>query len=93
MVIDYFYSLLEAGYKGDSMSITLAVLNNRLDMLKILISESHVKFVPDSKLLLPCVEYSYEEMYLYLREFNCMPNISIYNAAVFGGSMIILERY
>ena len=78
--------LLDCGYEADSMAIQLAVINNHLEILKKI---EYGKFTND--LLSFCAEYSYEQMYFYLREKGLVPNISVYNKAAIGNSLSILH--
>jgi len=81
--------LIEYGYQIDANSLLLAVLNNRLEMLKLML-ESNKKIKLHNELLIYCSEFGYEEMYFFLREVGLVPNISVFNKAVLGGSIRII---
>lgn len=67
----------------DAMCIRLSILNNNTDLVKKLCL--HTKPTPE---LLSCsAEMGNDITYFYLKEFNLIPNISVYNSAIIGGSI------
>jgi len=81
-------SLLERGYKPDTNSLQLAILNNQLGVVKQLLKN---KILTDNSLLMNCAEYGYEPIYFYLRGLGLLPNISIYHRAARGNSIDIIK--
>ena len=87
--IEYFHFLINTNYKYNDKTLILLVLNNNLDLLKIILNKfPNLKLTND--LLQYCAEFGYEEMYFYLRNCNLFPNISIYYKALLGGSINII---
>lgn len=87
--IDSMKNLMENGYQIDDKSIQLCVLNNRMDMLKLLLKEYQPKL--RHELLIYCVENGYEEMYLFLKKHGLVPNISILHKSMYGNSLVIVK--
>ncbi|AYV85680.1 MAG: ankyrin repeat protein [Satyrvirus sp.] len=81
--------LINFGYKIDERSLQLCIMNNRLDILKLVIDMFKPKL--DNKLLSFCAEFGYDDIYFFLREKNLVPNISIFNSAVLGNSLNIIK--
>lgn len=87
--IEYFNYLINANYKYDDKTLILLILNNNLDLLKFILNKfPNLKLTND--LLQYCVEFGYEEMYFFLRNYNLFPNLSIYYKALLGGSINII---
>ncbi|AVL94644.1 hypothetical protein ma258 [Moumouvirus australiensis] len=82
--------LIDYGYIIDELCIKLAVLNNNLNMLKYF-SELNPKLLLDGEFLAISAEYSYEDIYFYLRGLKLLPNISVYKRAVLGNSLVIIK--
>lgn len=87
--LDQIKYLLNYGYKINNKCLHLIVINNRLDILKYLIETNKIKLY--NELLMYCVEFGYEEMYFFLKEKRLTPNISIFNKAVLGDSINIIQ--
>lgn len=104
---DYVKNLLTKGYHANIISIRLAILNNRFEILKFLLNlysyqiENNAKkkyekiksnkIILTNDLLLYCVEFGYQEIYFYLKSIGLVPNISIYHKAILGGSLVIIK--
>ncbi|AGF85505.1 repeat protein [Moumouvirus goulette] len=88
--LDEIKYLTNSGYNFDKSCIKLAVLNNRLDILKYF-GTSKPNLLLDGELLAISAEFSYEDIYFYLRNSRLLPNISIYKKAVFGSSINIIS--
>lgn len=73
-------------YIIDKSTVELAIINNRLDILK------HVTIKLTNDLLLYATEYGYEEIYFYLIDNGLIPNSNIFYKAVIGKSMKIIEN-
>nr|AEX63023.1 putative ankyrin repeat protein [Moumouvirus Monve] len=87
---DEVKNLINFGYCLDKICIKLAVLNNRFDMLKYF-GILKPNLLQDGELLAISAEYSYEDIYFYLRNLKLLPNISIYKSAVLGNSLNIIH--
>ena len=83
-------NLLNLGYEIDEKTIELIIRNNQIEMLKIILTKKPSLRLTNDLLMIPA-EYSYTEMYFYLKEFGLVPNISVYNSASVGHSMEIFE--
>lgn len=88
--LERFTELVNSGYQIDYKCYQLASLNNRINILKY-IAKIKNTFPIHNDLLFYCCEFGYEEIYFHLRNLNLMPNISIYNKAILGGSMKIIR--
>lgn len=88
--IDHIKYLTTIGYKPDSKSLQLAVLNNRLNILEYIL-ETNPKMKLINELLIYCAEFGHESIYFYLKEKGLTPNISVYNKAVLGNSLSIIK--
>jgi hypothetical protein len=78
---------IDSRYRIDYESCRLAIINDRLDILKKLKLISNIDFRSD--LLIYCLQNS--EIYFYLRNFNLHPNISIYNRASQQSNLDIIQ--
>lgn len=85
---DRILELIELGYKPDVHSLQLAVVNNSLQAVRILVSKGQVL---TGDLLALCAEFGYEDLYFYLRSQDLVPNISVYDKAVLGKSVKIVK--
>lgn len=74
-------------YQPDCISVELAVLNNRLDILEYIIQPRLLS----NKLLMSCAEYGYDDIYFFLRQKGLVPNLSIYQKAALGNSLAIVK--
>uniref|UniRef100_A0A6G6AC90 Ankyrin repeat-containing protein n=1 Tax=Borely moumouvirus TaxID=2712067 RepID=A0A6G6AC90_9VIRU len=83
-------NLINYGYTIDDLCIKLAVLNNNLNILKYF-NELNPKLLLDGEFLAISTEYSYEDIYFYLRGLKLLPNISVYKRAVLGNSLVIIK--
>ncbi|QGR53789.1 ankyrin repeat-containing protein [Moumouvirus maliensis] len=87
---DQVKKLMDFGYLIDKLCIKLAVLNNNLNILKYF-NELNPKLLLDGEFLAISAEYSYEDIYFYLRGLKLLPNISVYKRAVLGNSLVIIK--
>ena len=88
--LDGVTELVDFGYKPDVKCFSLAVLNNRMDILAYLLERSNIKM--SNELLMYCAEFGYcEKIYFYLRGKGLVPNISVYNKAAIGNSIEIIK--
>ncbi|AUL78394.3 repeat protein [Tupanvirus deep ocean] len=88
--LEAFQILVLKGHVIDKICLQLAVLNNRVEILKYIINTDR-KIKLDNELLMYCAEFEYVDLYFFLRENNLLPNISIYNKAVLGNSLEIIK--
>lgn len=89
--LDKIKYLLTYGYKIDTLSLQLIVLNDRLEILKYILEYDN-KIILNNELLMYCSEFGYEETYFYLVDRNLKPNISIFNKAARGNSLNIIKN-
>ncbi|BCS82963.1 ankyrin repeat protein [Cotonvirus japonicus] len=82
--------LISIGYNIDYNCLKLAVINNKIDVLKFLLDSFHKKIDPD--LLAICGEFNREEIYFYLRSKNLFPNLSVYYKASIGNNLSIIKE-
>lgn len=87
--LDQIIELVNSGYNVDEISIRLTIINNRYDILKFLVSSKKLHLTQD--LLAICAEYSYTDMYFYLKKYKLMPSIYTFNKAVLGNSLSIVQ--
>ncbi|AVL93652.1 putative ankyrin repeat protein [Megavirus vitis] len=87
--LDQIIELVNSGYNVDEISIRLTIINNRYDILKFLVSSKKLHLTQD--LLAICAEYSYTDMYFYLRQYKLIPSIYTFNKAVLGNSLSIVQ--
>ncbi|AZL89525.1 ankyrin repeat protein [Megavirus baoshan] len=87
--LDQIIELVNSGYNIDETSIRLIIINNRYDILKFFASNKNLSLTQD--LLAICAEYSYSDMYFYLREHKLMPSIYTFNKSVIGNSLSIVQ--
>nr|WBF70948.1 hypothetical protein [Megavirus caiporensis] len=87
--LDQIIVLVDSGYNIDETCIRLAIINNRHDILKFFISSKKLHLTQD--LLAICAEYSYTNMYFYLRQQKLIPSIYTFNKAVLGNSLSIVQ--
>ena len=90
--LDQIEYLVLNSYQISPSSLNLAVINGNLSIVKYLI---HKDIILDTKskteLLTLAVEFSFELVYMYLRELEFDPNIKTYNKAVSGSSIKIVQ--
>lgn len=85
--MDQIKKLVGVGYQTDSKSYPIMIINDQLDILKFFIEMG----APISdELLMYCVEFNRESIYFYLRGVGAVPNISVYNRAILGNSLLII---
>ncbi|AEQ32491.1 ankyrin repeat protein [Megavirus chiliensis] len=87
--LDQIIELVNSGYNIDEISIRLTIINNRYDILKFLVSNKKLHLTQD--LLAICAEYSYTDIYFYLKQHKLMPSIYTFNKAVLGNSLSIVQ--
>ncbi|AGD92224.1 ankyrin repeat protein [Acanthamoeba polyphaga mimivirus] len=87
--LDQIIELVNSGYNVDEISIRLTIINNRYDILKFLVSNKKLHLTQD--LLAICAEYSYTDIYFYLKQHKLMPSIYTFNKAVLGNSLSIVQ--
>lgn len=85
--IDSFKYLINYGYKDNSDTLKLIVLNGNMEILNIFMKCKECKLTAD--LLFYCTDN--EEFYFYLRDKNLIPNLSVYNNALLGSSLRIIR--
>jgi hypothetical protein len=81
--------LIKNGYRIDNQCLRFAVLNNRQEIVQFII-DNYPNIKLENQLLVYCAGYGYEELYFCLRKYGLIPNISIYNKAVYGNSIKII---
>lgn len=82
--------LLDTGYKPNKTTLQIAVLNNKLDLLRLFIND---KLQLSNDLLMYSVSNTESEnMYNYLVSHNLTPNLSVYIKAVRGTSLTIVKH-
>jgi hypothetical protein len=82
--------LIQMGHLFDKKCLQLSILNNRIDILQFIIKNSP-KLKLENQLLVYCCEFGYEDIYFYLRQRGLVPNSAIYNKAVLGNSLKIIQ--
>nr|URM62369.1 ankyrin repeat domain containing protein [Mimivirus sp.] len=87
--LDQIIELVNSGYNVDEISIRLTIINNRYDILKFLVSSKKLHLTQD--LLAICAEYSYTDIYFYLKQHKLIPSIYTFNKAVLGNSLSIVQ--
>lgn len=87
--LDKLKELIGNGYRIDDQCAELAILNNMEEILDYLVQIHRIKL--SNAMLMNAAKYGYEKIYFYLREKNLIPNISIYQKAVVGGSIKIVQ--
>lgn len=74
-------NLYSDGYRPDTYTNQILVINDELEIFKLIRSKSNVKI--GVELLMYAAQYGYENFYFYLRtNCNIKPNISVFGAAV-----------
>lgn len=79
--------LVIQGHQFDKMDLILCIVNNHVDILKILIPQVKI----DHELLMHCARLGHESIYFYLRGEGLVPNESIYYNAILGNSLNIVK--
>jgi len=77
---------IDVKYIIDKTTIELALLNNRIDIIKV------VDFNFTNDLLMIVAEHGYDDIYFYLRnEKKLAPNVNIFYRAILGKSLNIIK--
>lgn len=78
--------LSEYGYQPNDVSLQLAIVNNRLDIIRYF---SSLKL--SNGLLMIAVEFGHDEIYFYLREHGLKPNVHVFYKSIIGNSFKIVS--
>jgi len=84
---DNAFNLLQKGYRANTDSLKLSLVNCCTRLLDSLLDKKSMS----GELLSLAAREGYEDVYFRLREYGLRPNIHVYQQAVLGGSLRILE--